>query len=179
MSRKFENESFWNERYSTNTQLGSGPGSRGQIALAKKRIVNKIIEDQKITSVLDYGCGDLHCVDVDKIGKYVGVDISTVVLESNRKKHPNKEFVLPKDLNPNIKHDLVICQDVLIHQDTKSKFDEIFNLCYNLSEKCFLFSVLKNKSYAVNNVFHWDLNPELKIDKIFEYRDTQLLIIKK
>jgi predicted TPR repeat methyltransferase len=178
MSRKFDNEKFWNNRYDNNPELGSGPGSRGEISSLKKKIIHDIISSNKIESVLDYGCGDLFCINPMQIPTYVGVDISDVVLKMNREKFPERTFIRPEELTEK-KFDLVICQDVLIHQDTEEKFFKLFNRCLETTNKLFVFSIIKNSKHAINNVYYYKLPQKYISNRIASYRDTELFIYKK
>jgi len=178
MSRKFDNEKFWNSRYHNNPELGSGPGSRGEISFLKKKIINDLISSSEIESVLDYGCGDLFCVNPMATQTYIGVDISDVVLKMNRDKFPQRTFIRPEELTQR-KFDLVICQDVLIHQDTEEKFFNLFNQCLESASKFFIFSIIKSKKHAINNVYYYKLPERYVSNCVMSYRDTDLFIYEK
>jgi hypothetical protein len=101
-------------------QLGSGPGSRGYAALYKNRLVKTAIKQFDISSIVDIGCGDLCWLDWEILTScsYVGLDISTVAIERATAAYPSLLFAVydvtghPLD----IKCDLVVSFDVLIHQ---------------------------------------------------------------
>jgi 2-polyprenyl-3-methyl-5-hydroxy-6-metoxy-1,4-benzoquinol methylase len=178
MSRKFDNENFWNSRYRNNPELGSGPGSRGEISFIKKKIINDLISSNEVESVLDYGCGDLFCVNPMATQTYIGVDISDVVLKMNRDKFPERTFIRPEELTQR-KFDLVICQDVLIHQDTEDKFFNLFNRCLESANKFFIFSTIRSKKHAINNVYYYKLPTRYISNRVMRYRDTDLFIYEK
>ena len=175
--RKFDNKQFWNNRYLKSPSLGSGPGSRGEIAILKSRNIQDIVLNNSISSILDYGCGDLHCIDPCLIEQYVGVDLSEIVLEKNRKLFPNKKFITPQELDDD-RFDLVVCQDVLIHQDTKDKFMYIFNTCLSKTNKIFLFSTLTSRKDSRHNVFYYDLDPQFLQEQVSNYRDVTTYIYR-
>jgi SAM-dependent methyltransferase len=175
MNRKFDNKNFWNKRYSENPNLGSGPGSRGNMAIDKKNFISSLIKANNLETVLDYGCGDLHSINPEQCKEYVGTDISDVILQKNSLKHSDKIFVKPENI-PDKKFDLVVCQDVLIHQDSINKFNSIFYTCLEKTKKYFLFSILKNELNAVANVYYYKVPNRFLKNKIMSYRDVDLFL---
>jgi hypothetical protein len=121
-----DNRSFWNIRYVTLPQLGSGQGSRGYAAAFKNALIHATIQSEEIHSIFDIGCGDLCWLD-DRILKscnYVGFDISEVVVEKNIASHPTTRFEHCDITATSIGAiaDLVVSFDVLIHQIERPKF---------------------------------------------------------
>ncbi len=117
----FDNEAFWNERYRTNPTLGSGIGSRGELAVRKLELLQSIVDELQPASILDVGCGDLEIVSRLRYdGDYTGIDIADVVVQRNRAAHPDWTFLHGDFVTLAREHelaaDLVICMDVLIHQ---------------------------------------------------------------
>jgi SAM-dependent methyltransferase len=115
-----DNKTFWNERYRNLPVLGSGPGSRAHSAWLKRRLLQSVIADHGIRSILDIGCGDMFWLgemSMDDIA-YTGVDISDVIVAKNREKFPRFEFVQHDVATSPLGRtaDLVVCLDVLIHQ---------------------------------------------------------------
>ena len=47
---------YWEQRYSSGSN--SGDGSRGKLAEFKAEIINSLVKDKKIESVIEFGCGD-------------------------------------------------------------------------------------------------------------------------
>ena len=115
-----DNAKFWDDRYRSFPQLGSGPGSRGYAASYKKRLVKAVIKEFGISSVVDIGCGDLCWLDREVLEScsYVGLDVSAVAIERAKALYPGLAFavydVTTQSLN--IRSDLVVSFDVLIHQ---------------------------------------------------------------
>lgn len=118
---RFDNQKFWNERYATNMALGSGIGSRGDVAEQKRDILQQVIDEHAITSILDVGCGDIEIVRKLRFsGEYTGIDLAEVVLSRNAKLMPrwhfaHGDFVSLAEAEP-LRADMVVCMDVLIHQ---------------------------------------------------------------
>jgi hypothetical protein len=118
---QFDNQKFWNERYSTNMALGSGIGSRGDVAEQKRALLQTVIDEHRVTSILDVGCGDTEIVrKLTFDGSYIGIDIAEVVISRNSDLAPDWEF-LHGDFVTIVRDqplaaDMVVCMDVLIHQ---------------------------------------------------------------
>lgn len=104
------NTEYWNKRYNDN--LGSGYGSYG-IQLERKLNWLKNLDVRTITEI---GCGDFHfgrnLLLIYPQARYVGYDISTVIVEKNKDLFPYAEFTNEPVLPP---ADLVMCVDVLFH----------------------------------------------------------------
>lgn len=100
---------------------GSGPGSLPINSIRYRQSLVKILEQNDIDTVLDYGCGDWQfssLIEWNKyVSSYIGVDIVPNVINENKKNFTNKhiEFNLVNDnwTFPNV--DLIICKDVLHH----------------------------------------------------------------
>ena len=123
----FDNKNFWNDRYRTNMDKGSGPGSRGEQLELKNKIIQDLINKEGIRSVLDIGCGDIEILNGIEIPKYTGIDISEIVTARNRELRPQWEF-LCVDVGSTYEPepaDLVLCLDVLIHQKRRTAYDAI------------------------------------------------------
>lgn len=118
-----DNRSFWNHRYKTFPQIGSGPGSRGYAAVYKNEMIRGTIEKYGIRSILDIGCGDLCWLDdeIMKVCSYVGCDIAESIIERNASVQPafsSSNFLVHDIVREplTLTADLVVCFDVLIHQ---------------------------------------------------------------
>jgi len=101
--------------------LGSGPGSAPEANKEYLWILHKILRyTPSINTVLDIGCGDWQLMrHADLQGKeYLGIDVSSFVIESNKKKFtsPGVSFKVMNPMLDDIPHvDLVIIKDVLQH----------------------------------------------------------------
>ena len=76
----FNVKEFWNTRYRNNWR-GSGEGSRGNLAIFKAWLVNSLITEKGIRSVVDLGCGDGEIAGLIDVRTYTGVDISPAAVE--------------------------------------------------------------------------------------------------
>ncbi len=125
------NKLFWNQRYTTLPQLGSGPGSRGYAAAYKNRLIRRILQSEPVKTLIDIGCGDLCWLDDEilKQTEFIGVDISNVIVQKNIQRFPTLTFLEHDIATAPIgrKADLVVCLDVLIHQISRNDFVSSLN----------------------------------------------------
>ncbi len=72
-------EDYWIHRYASGGN--SGAGSYGRLAEFKAEIINRFVEDNGITSIIEYGCGDGNQLKLAEYPSYVGYDVSPEALE--------------------------------------------------------------------------------------------------
>lgn len=131
---EFDNRAFWDNRYTTNIELGSGVGSRGENMRLKRALISEFLADMKPQSVLDVGCGDFEVLSgVEINAAYRGLDVSSIVVERNRNMFPGKtfeniDFASLDDVEA-YAADVVLNFEVLIHQHT---YDAYFRLLRNI-----------------------------------------------
>ncbi|WP_299160698.1 trans-aconitate 2-methyltransferase [Accumulibacter sp.] len=146
------NREFWDRRYQECPELGSGPGSRGFVVLKKRKLVLNVLRKFSATSVLDIGCGDLCWLNDDffKRYTYTGLDISSIVIEKNRKLWPGANFFIHDIVAEPAEHraDLVVCFDVLIHQINYQEFRRSLSNTIAAAGVCALISYRKPASKA-------------------------------
>jgi SAM-dependent methyltransferase len=116
--------------YNTNYWgFGSGHGSLPSVTKAYRAYIEDFLIENKIDSILDYGCGDWQFSRLIRWGnvRYTGVDIADAVIEMNQRKYGSKNIRF-KTINPGSTEipdaDLLISKDVLQHM-TRSDI-EIF-----------------------------------------------------
>jgi len=175
---------FWNKRYKSNPEKGSGPGSRGEYALKKQEIVRNIIKEKEIKSVLDLGCGDLYWIKDLNIQHYTGVDYSDVIIERNKQLKPEWNFMVfdfsKEDLD--LKADLVLLIDVLIHQREKKSYLQVWKNTLNNAKRVILVSSWEKEpvSHYENIFFHetiHDLLKDFDYKILYKYRESALAIV--
>lgn len=100
--------------------MGSGPGAHPDFTRDFRDMLQRFLVDNKIRSVLDYGCGDWQWAKLVNWGdqNYLGVDIVPHLIDRIRQAHGNErirfEAIHPESWTPPAV-DLVICKDVLQH----------------------------------------------------------------
>jgi SAM-dependent methyltransferase len=106
---------YWDNRYATGGNSGSG--SRGELAMYKAEVINMLIEDNNIESMLDLGCGDGYQLQFYCVNSYYGFDISPVsILICKELEDPDNGVrfgVYNVDPLPTV--DMAISMDVLFH----------------------------------------------------------------
>jgi len=129
----------------------SGPGSQVESSLPVIDFINHAVEQEKISSVLDLGCGDLTYIStVDHItsGKvsYTGTDISDFILRENSKKYPWFNGVSMDITEPRkFEADLIIIKDLLFHL-TNEQIESLFENLTNSRFRFCLVTTMKNIS---------------------------------
>lgn len=135
---------YWNNRYKSG--LDSGSGSYGQYADFKIKVVNDFIQEKKIESLFDYGCGDgNNMLKLNFIHKYVGYDISFSAVEICKLKFNNSWMSFTNNINEVEPCDASLSMDVIFHlvdnEDFKHYMDYLF---------------MKSKQYVI--IFSTDYN---------------------
>lgn len=183
----FNNSLFWNYRYFTNPELGSGIGSRGEFIEYKSKIL-KNIGIEKAESVLDVGCGDLEIISKFKIKKYFGIDASDQALKIARKRYPGGIFLNHEDRANAPAAEFVVCLDVAIHQETREKYFDLINFLASKTDKTLIISGYNNDIADNSNMcfFYENIYESLKntdmfkyIFKIGEYRNVDIYVADK
>ena len=82
-------EAYWETRYSLGQNSGEGSGGEGRDW--KWKVITKLVP--KMTSVIDVACGDLRFWEGRIAEEYVGIDISKTIVEENRRKQTNWDFI--------------------------------------------------------------------------------------
>ena len=170
IKQHFNNALFWSYRYATNPELGSGVGSRGNVAQYKLKLLKNIgLEKQK--SILDVGCGDLEIVKNLSFENYTGVDISAEAVASGKTKFPQFDFYNFELEKEKVSHaDTVLCLDVLIHQSTKQNYDELIKFVTTKATKRVIISGYEKKSDSSHMCFFYEnIKESLEKTGLFTY----------
>jgi hypothetical protein len=155
---------LWDKVYSENflnwqgDKSKSGPGSEGEDAYLKTNIVDMIIAEFKLNTIIDIGCGDFYWAskleNMFSLDKYIAIDVSKYIIEENKYKYKipqvsffnsnmsneeeNKQFI-----NEDI--DLCIMFDVLGHC-LQNEIDNIINFLMNSKIKYLLINQLEKEN---------------------------------
>jgi hypothetical protein len=131
--RIFSNALFWEERYTSNPDLGSGIGSRTIYSTLKRQLLNRYVVSFR-PEVLDWGCGDLWVASGLDLAHYTGVDLSHSALDLARSRRPDWEFLHATEDSDRLKEaDVVLCFDVLIHQRSREDFMNLLDRITSLA----------------------------------------------
>jgi len=146
---KFNNSTaYWINRY----RLGgnSGAGSYGRMAEFKAYIINSFVKDNKIDSVIDFGCGDGNQLKSFKFPNYIGYDVSSRALSLCRKTFKNDNMKKFKKFNEYEGEfaDLALSLDVIFHLVEDEVFENYMNVLFSSSKK---FVIIYSSNIDVNN----------------------------
>jgi hypothetical protein len=150
----FNSAEYWENRYKNGQN--SGPGSYNELAVFKANTINRFIEENKITSLIDYGVGDgnqlslLNIKDVD----YYGIDISPTIIGKCKEMYScdnKKTFLLQDELDESIKADLTLSCDVLYHLIEESVY---YKYLFKLFESSKRFVIIYAKNEDINHKTH-------------------------
>ena len=110
-----DSRSYWEERYAR--KRSSGAGSYGRLAEFKARVINHIVEQKKIKSVIEFGCGDGNQLTLARYPKYIGYDVSHKAIELCKKlfaSDASKQFYHVSEFGSE-KAELILSLDVIYH----------------------------------------------------------------
>ena len=136
----FPNTSFWEWRYRSNPELGSGLGSRGAPLSGKRDLLTKVLADVRPESTLDVGCGDGEATRGLVIPQYTGIDQSAEAIRLSRRARPGDKFLVGTLGDNAVNADLAICLDVLIHQPDPSTYRDLVFRLLQAADKALLVS---------------------------------------
>jgi hypothetical protein len=74
----------------------SGPGSYGDSATYKANLINQVIRERGIRSIIELGCGDGNQLGLLDVDQYIGLDISKVAIERCTARYgdnPKRSFI--------------------------------------------------------------------------------------
>lgn len=121
MSDEFDVLEYWERRYHSGKHHGSGEGSRGRAAKRKANRVNRLINDHRVKSVIDFGCGDGIVIKKLRVARYLGLEVSQTALDqcaSRVRRRKGWTYRLYDGFDPGElpQADLVLSLDVIFHQ---------------------------------------------------------------
>ncbi|GIU18909.1 MULTISPECIES: methyltransferase domain-containing protein [unclassified Shewanella] len=122
---------YWNNRYETGGD--SGPGSYDQFAIFKAGILNEFVKDNRVQTVIEFGCGDGNQLVLSQYPTYLGFDISRDAIQLCWEKfhHDNyKKFMLLNDYK-NETADLAISLDVIYHLVEEDTYEDYMHRLFN------------------------------------------------
>ncbi len=148
---------YWEERYASGGT--SGEGSYGKLAEFKAEIVNSFVEDNKINSVIEFGCGDGNQLSLYKFPNYIGFDVSKNVLRlcmERFKDDKSKSFFSydPEYFVNNhstFKADLALSLDVIYHLVEENIFELYMRHLFGSAGK---FVIIYSSDINTKHTYH-------------------------
>lgn len=186
---------YWELRYAWGGT--SGPGSQGKLAEFKAEIINSFVKNNKINSVIDFGCGDGDQLSLFDFCQYIGLDTSETAIRLCRERFKNdntKSFFL---YNPehfqDIKADLALSLDVIYHLVEDQPFEPYMRYLFSAAKKyviiyspdtenpIFILPHCKSRQFSKwieTNLPEWKLIKKIK-NRYPNESDSDLFIYKK
>ena len=132
---------YWERRYKSGGT--SGEGSYGKLAEFKAEVINSFIKNNKINSVIEFGCGDGNQLSLFEIPNYIGLDVSETAIKMCIERFKNdktKSFFL---YDPNcfvdnhslFKADLTLSLDVIYHLVEDHIYETYMKHLFSASKK--------------------------------------------
>lgn len=139
-SKRFDSVEYWNRRYKDGGN--SGAGSMDEAAWTKADFVNKIIQEFKPQTIIDWGCGDGEVLRQLHIRRrYYGIEISPyMVLElSKRFSRDFYRFGSPgKARDLRWRGELSMSLDVMFHLVSLPEYREYLQNLFGTSDRLVL-----------------------------------------
>jgi cyclopropane fatty-acyl-phospholipid synthase-like methyltransferase len=125
---RFSSSKYWDGWYQRGGNSGSG--SYGHLAQFKAEVINKLIDDHRLDSLVEFGCGDGNQLKMFNCNKYTGLDISPTIISKCRdtfSSDKTKSFAVytPESFSGDAyKSDAAMSLDVLYHLVEQSVYDK-------------------------------------------------------
>lgn len=130
-----DSEAYWIDRYAAGGD--SGAGSHGGLARYKATYLNRLVEAEGVSSVLELGCGDGQQLALARYPAYVGFDVSPTAIELCRKRFASdrsKMFHLMSEYAG--QHaELALSLDVIYHLTEDSVYDDYLTTLFGAGSR--------------------------------------------
>lgn len=152
----FNIAAYWNQRYLQGRT--SGEGSEGDKAIAKARYIDRLILEEKIDTIADWGAGDGHVLSMIRLeADYLGIDISRVAVDRLRREYhgiPKRRFLtLDEARTVEIDVDLAMSLDVIFHCIDDLSYEEHLRRLFGSSHRFVLIhSLNENRGRTARHV---------------------------
>lgn len=186
---KIYKKNLWNEkrRKLKKDKFYSGKGSENQYGVPYAKVILKFIQENKIETVVDLGCGDFKVASkfANKCKNYIGIDCVKDLIEYHKKRYNNEKIRfecldITNDILPS--GDLCLIRQVLQHlsnDEIKKVLENSKKYPYIIITEHLLNEVCKNPNMDKTRGMHTrlffgsgvylDKEPfNQKIEKIYE-----------
>lgn len=140
---------YWERNYAGGGT--SGEGSYGVLAQFKAEFLNKLVVDEAITSIIEFGCGDGNQLSLAAYPHYIGIDVSKTAVQlctSRFLSDPTKVFLTLADYNGQ-KADCALSLDVIYHLVEDAVFDDYMDRLFAAAERyVIVYSTNHNETYG-------------------------------
>lgn len=164
---------YWEKRYKEGRT--SGVGSYGKEAERKVLLIRDFVNGcyPPIKTVLDFGCGDFNLGN--EFMKYInvvytGYDFSDTIVMKNKELYGTKLIKFTNKL-PRVKHDVVICMDVLFHIIDEEEYQKTLKILAKSYSRYLIVSIIGKHEERSN----WSFHVKPRASPVFECGDTCIL----
>lgn len=133
-------EKYWEKRYAGGGN--SGAGSYNRLAQFKADTINEFFDEHKdIHTCIEWGCGDGNQLLLINYLMYVGIDVSSTIIEKNKVKFSEdktKKFYESNEFLANHKgeqYDMALSLDVIYHLVEDEVFEKYMSNLFAYSKK--------------------------------------------
>jgi SAM-dependent methyltransferase len=127
---------YWEKRYAKGGN--SGVGSYGRLAHFKAEFLNDFVEQHRINSVIEYGCGDGSQLKLARYPSYAGIDVSPKAVEICRALFAtdrSKRFFHTDAVKTPMVADLALSLDVVYHLVEDSAFESYMHKLFDSAQR--------------------------------------------
>jgi hypothetical protein len=136
--------SYWERRYRTGGT--SGDGSYGENAGAKATIVNRVVTENDIASMIEFGCGDGNQLGLLKVPHYIGLDVSATAIRRCSDRFPTDDTKSFLRYDPEhfvdrarvLTADLALSQEVIFHLIEDVTYERYMTHLFDAAERLVL-----------------------------------------
>lgn len=134
-----DSPSYWDEHYRRGGN--SGGGSYGRLADFKAEYLNRLVEERRVKSVVEYGCGDGNQLSLARYPRYVGLDVSPIAVQACRRRFardPTKTFEVidaTAAAEQVVRADMSISLDVIYHLIEDNVFEQHLAALFSSGER--------------------------------------------
>lgn len=138
---------YWDERY--RRQGHSGAGSYGRLARFKASVLNRLVQECGIETVIEFGCGDGNQLSLADYADYTGFDVSAVAVAQCRRRFAgddSKRFMHTDEWR-NQQADLTLSLDVIYHLVEEAVFAEYMRRLFSSSRRYVMIYASNDEKY--------------------------------
>ncbi|MCA1371207.1 class I SAM-dependent methyltransferase [Bradyrhizobium sp. BRP14] len=156
MPQDFDSGAYWEHRYQK--KRDSGDGSYGRLAEYKANFINDFVAKHKISSVIEFGCGDGAQLDLVHYPQYIGIDIAPAAVEICQRSFVDdytKCFISYDLLHEIPPQELALSLDVIFHLVEDNIFEKyIRDLFAWATQHVIIYSSNRDEISPVPHVRH-------------------------
>jgi hypothetical protein len=139
---RFRNsQSYWENRYLAGGT--SGPGSYALQARYKADFINRFVQENGITSVIEFGCGDGNQLSLAEYPLYLGIDVAGSAVKRCIElfSHDNSKSFMTCDIRAFadrarfLRADLALSLDVVYHLVEDEVFEAYMDTLFNTADR--------------------------------------------